>query len=301
MQGFLVLKNKIMNRQLLEQANNLRRSGQNKLADEIYDQLLHYEPNNEEIIFCKAMNIISSDPRKSIHLFARVLEINPNVNVVYGNLITIATDNNLYELVIPIFDRAIKTNPNNLDLIYQRATMIGNQGNYKKALIEFYRVVDNSTLSNNPDIFEEHQISKDIEISKVHLRLETQLENYILPIPNENEIRRTKIKEYEYTLPINNPNSKNYFIDFGKHMGLSIKEVINKQPDYLIWCILNLHSFCVSEEILEILRNKGLNVTQAENINLFKLKLSREEIPTINFDGEAPDSFTIDIDGNIIF
>jgi tetratricopeptide (TPR) repeat protein len=295
------LKNEDMNRQLLEKANNLRRSGQNELADEIYDQLVLSEPNNDEFIFCKAMNITNSDPQRAIHLFAKVLEINPNVGAVYGNIATIAVDNNLYDLVIPVFDKAINSNPNNLDLIYQRATLIGNQGNYKEALIDFYSVVDNSTLGTNPDIFEEHQISKDIEISKVHLRVETQDKSYHAPIPNEDEIRKIKIKEYEYTLPVKDSNSKNYYIDFGKHMGLSIKEVLANQPDYIIWCILNLHSFCVSEEIIEILRKKGLNVTQAENINLFKLKLSREEIPTIEFDGEAPDSFKIDEDGNIIY
>lgn len=84
-------------------------------------------------------------------------------------------------------------------------------------------------------------------------------------------------------------------------MGLSIKEVIQNQPDYIIWCILNLHSFCVSEEIIELLRRKGLNTSQVENINLFKLQISREVIPTIEFDGEASDSFTIDEDGNIIY
>jgi len=290
-----------MNRELLEKANNLRRSNQNILADEIYDQLLKIEPNNDELIFNKALNITNTDPKRAISLFERVLEINPNVNAVFGNLATIAVDNNLFELVLPIFNKGINANPNDLDLVYQRATLIGNQGNYKKALIDFYKVIDNSTLANNPELFQQHQISKDIEISKVHLRFETQDKNYTSPIPNENEIRNIKIKEYEYTIPDNNMDSKNYFIDFGKHMGLSIKEILDNQPDYLIWCILNLHSFCVSEDIIEILKIKGLNVKQAENINLFKLKLSREEIPTITFDGEAPDSFTMDEDGNIIY
>lgn len=290
-----------MNRELLEKANNLRRSNQNKLADEIYDQLLKIETKNDELIFNKALNITNTDPKKAISLFERVLEINPNVNAVFGNLATIAVDNNLFELVLPIFNKGINANPNNLDLVYQRATLIGNQGNYKKALIDFYKVIDNSTLANNPELFQQHQISKDIEISKVHLRFETQDKNYTSPIPNEDEIRNIKIKEYEYTIPENNTDSKNYFIDFGKHMGLSIKEILDNQPDYLIWCILNLHSFCVSEDIIEILKNKGLNVKQAENINLFKLKLSREEIPTIEFNGEAPDSFTMDEDGNIIY
>jgi predicted O-linked N-acetylglucosamine transferase (SPINDLY family) len=295
------LKKILMNRELLEKANNLRRSNQNKLADEIYDQLLKIETKNDELIFNKALNITNTDPKKAISLFERVLEINPNVNAVFGNLATIAVDNNLFELVLPIFNKGINANPNNLDLVYQRATLIGNQGNYKKALIDFYKVIDNSTLANNPELFQQHQISKDIEISKVHLRFETQDKNYTSPIPNEDEIRNIKIKEYEYTIPENNTDSKNYFIDFGKHMGLSIKEILDNQPDYLIWCILNLHSFCVSEDIIEILKNKGLNVKQAENINIFKLKLSREEIPTIEFNGEAPDSFTMDEDGNIIY
>jgi len=290
-----------MNRDLLEKANNLRSAGQNHLADEIYDQLLRSEPNNDEFIFCKAMNLSKSDPNRAIHLFEKVLEINPDVKEVYGNIATIAVENNLYDLVIPIFNKAINANSNNLDLIYQRATLIGNQGNHIEALIEFYKVIDSSTLQDNPELFEDHQISKDIKISKVHLRFETQLKNIETSIPNEDEIRKIRIKEYEYTLPAIDSITKNYFIDFGEYLGQSLKEVLITQPDYLIWCILNLHNFCVSEEIIEILLRKGLNVSQVENINLFKLKISRHEIPIIEFDGEFPDSFSIDDDGNIIY
>ncbi|MCK9413619.1 MAG: hypothetical protein M0Q53_15070 [Prolixibacteraceae bacterium] len=289
-----------MNRDLLEKANDLRWEGQNHLADEIYDQLLMSEPNNDEFIFCKAMNLSKSNPNRAIQLFERVLEINPNVNEVYGIIATIAVENNLYDFVIPIFDKAINANSNNLDLLYQRATLIGNRGEHIQALIEFYKVIDSSTLSDNPELFEDHQISKDIKNCKVHLRFETQLKTFETPIPNEDEIRKIRINEYEYTLPVKDSIAKNYFVDFGKHMGLSIKEILRTHPDYLIWCILNLHSFCVSEEIIEILLRKGLNVSQVENINLFKLKISRHEIPLIEFHGEFHDSFSIDNNGNII-
>ncbi|MDN5215119.1 hypothetical protein QQ020_23765 [Fulvivirgaceae bacterium BMA12] len=121
------------------------------------------------------MNITGSNPKEALKLSKRVLGINPEVNAVYGNIATIAMENNLFDYIIPVFDDGISSNPNNLDLVYQRAILIGNQGDYVDALIDFYKVVDQSALADNPDLFSEDQISKDIEISKVHLRLKIKI------------------------------------------------------------------------------------------------------------------------------
>ena len=64
-----------MNRELLERANHLRMSDQNALADKIYNQLLEDDPNNDEYIFCKAMNVSKSQPREAVKLFTKVLEL----------------------------------------------------------------------------------------------------------------------------------------------------------------------------------------------------------------------------------
>ena len=289
------------NRAILEKANNHRNNGQNELAAPLYEQLLKLEPNNDEFLFYKALNISKYNPLEAIDLYERILEINPKGTAILENVLIIAKENNLYKRAISVFDKVLKQDPDNLELIYLRATLIADSGEYLRALIDFYSVLDNSTLKKDEKLFEEHNISKGIKICKIHLSFITQDRKISFPIPNENVIRKTKIKEYEYFLPLKNKNSKFFFIDFGKHMGLSIQEVLQKYPDYLIWCIVNLNNFCVSEEIIEMLRLKGLNIRQAENINLFKLQISREEIPSIEFNGEAPDTFSIDKDGNIIY
>ena len=173
--------------------------------------------------------------------------------------------------------------PNNIELVYQRAKQFCDKGNYVQALIEFYHVVDNSLLDNNPDKFESHQISKDIEITKKQLRLETQNRDIQVPTPNGGEIIGNShfAKEYEYELPCKNVNKERYYLNFGKFEGHSIKTVLKIQPSYLIWCITNVYGFCVSEEIIEILRKKGLNIDQIENLNLYNLKFARNSNPTI--------------------
>jgi hypothetical protein len=290
-----------MNRELLERANNLSNQNQNLLADEIYDYLITLHPNNDEIIFNKAINIKDSDPENSIILFAKVIEINPNINTAYNNIAFLATKNELIDLALSIFNKTIISNPNNLELVYHRATLIANQGNYISALLDFYKVVDNSNLIENPELYNQHQISEDIKIAKLHLRIETQEKIARLPIPNQFEIIFADIIEYEYPLPDSESNNQNIVLDFGDFKGLSIKEVLDNNADYIIWCILNIINFCVSEDIIEILRVKGHNISDASNINLFKLQTSREFIPTINLDGDPPDSFTIDEEGNIIY
>jgi len=289
------------NREMLEKANNLRRNGQNELADSFYDQLLISEPNNDEFVFCKAMNLVKSNPSKSIELFKKVLEINPNENASFGNIASIAIKNNLFEEAIPIFNKYIQKNPNNLDLIYQRGTLIGNNGNYLQALIDFYHVLDNSTLKDNPEQFLQHQISTDIALCKTKLRSETMNK----PMPDLGigiKYDSVQFKKYQYPLPANLFGDENFIMEFGKMMGNSIKEIIDKQPDYLSWCILNLDIFCVSEEIIEIIKRKGIDVSESEKVNLFKLKLLDETEPSIKFNGDTPpDSFTIDNDGNIIY
>lgn len=45
-------------------------------------------------------------------------------------------------------------------------------------------------------------------------------------------------------------------LKFGKHVGNSVNEILNFAPDYIIWCINNLEHFCVSEEIMDVIKNE---------------------------------------------
>ena len=288
------------NRELLDKANNLRRTGQNSLADKLYDQLLSTEPNNDEFIFCKAMNFTERNPELAISLFKKAIEINPNATAAFGNITATANQCGNHNLAISAFNDLLKRYPNNLEIIYHRAVHIGNSGDNLNSLLDFYFVVDNSTMSDNAEAFLGHQISTDIALCKTELRNKTNA-NPIPTVPNEAKLRSVKMKEYQYSLPAKLFGNENFLIEFGKMMGWTIKEIIQKQPDYISWCIMNLDNFCVSEDVIELVKRKGINTSESEKVNLLKLKIYEEQQPKLEFEGEAPDQFSIDEDGNIIF
>ncbi len=287
------------NRELIDQANTLRRNGQNNLADKLYDQLLSSEPNNDEFIFYKAMNVIESNPALAISLFQKAVEINPKASAAFRNIIATANLCGQHSLAISAFNELLNKYPNNLEIIYHRAVLIGNSGDNLNSLLDFYKVVDNSTMSDNAEAFLGHQISTDIALCKTQLRNETNSKP-TPQIPNQEKLRSVRMKEYQYSLPAKLFGNENYLIEFGKMMGWTIKEIIQKQPDYISWCILNLDNFCVSEDVIELVKQKGVNMVESEKINLYKLKVYDNQQPKIEFDGDAPDQFSIDEDGNII-
>lgn len=45
------------------------------------------------------------------------------------------------------------------------------------------------------------------------------------------------------------------FLDFGKYKGMTIKEVIDDDPEYLVWCLDNVNFFDVSENVLQLIEN----------------------------------------------
>ena len=216
---------------LLETAHSLRRSGQIFEALKLYDKPISEMPNNDEYIFGKALCLLESDPLNSIILFKRVIDINPNVTPAYGNIIVAARNANNYTEAINIFNDLVKKFPQNIELIYQRAILIGNNGDNLKALLDCYYVIENSPLKDNPDLFLKHSISQDIAFGKVQVRnrtLQIQL--------NEKSIyekyETIKIKEYQYKLPAKLFGDENYYLEFGKYMGYSINEILKKDSSY---------------------------------------------------------------------
>ena len=78
-------------------------------------------------------------------------------------------------------------------------------------------------------------------------------------------------------LPIKFFGTEKYLFDFGSMLGMTTKEVIDTKPDYIVWCVLNIDSFCVSEEIIEIIKRKGVTMGKSESLNLIKLNILEEQ------------------------
>ena len=285
--------------ELIDKAKNFRISGQNGLADKLYDQLLSTEPNNHNFIFYKAVNLAESNPELAILLLKKVIEIDQKVLSALRNITVIASKSGKHSLAITVFNELIEKYPTSLEIIYHRALQIKSGGNNLQSLLELYKVVDNSIINNNAEAFLANQISTDIASSKTELRNETNSK----PIPriaNEEELKTVKMKEYQYSLPAKLFGDENFSVDFGEMVGWTIKEVIKKRPDYISWCILNLDNFCVSEEVIELVKQRGINVSESEKVNLFKLKIYDSQQSRTVVDGNFPDRFHIDKDGNII-
>ncbi len=277
------------NRELLDKANNLRISGQTDSADKLYDQLISLEPDNDEFIFYKAMNVTDSNPVLAIYLFKKAVEINPRKTTI-SNITAIAYQSGNYDLAILVFNDLLKKYPDNLEIFYNRAAVLGNKGEYLKCILDFYFIVDNTQFSNDAEAFLRHQIAIDIALCKTNLRNES-LSKPLPTISNQEKLSLVRMKEYHYTLPASLYMNEIYLIDFGKNDGLTIKEIIEKQPEYISWCIINLDNFCVSEDVIELVKQNGVNMNESEKVNLFKLKI---------YETQRTDQLSIDKDGNII-
>jgi len=277
------------NRELLDKANNLRISKQTDSADKLYDQLISLEPDNDEFIFYKAMNVTDSNPELAIYLFKKAVEINPRKTTI-SNITAIAYKSGNYDLAILVFNDLLKKYPDNLEIFYNRAAVLGNEGEYLKCILDFYFIVDNTQFSNDAEAFLRHQIAIDIALCKTNLRNES-LSKPLPTISNQEKLSLVRMKEYHYTLPASLYMNEIYLIDFGKNDGLTIKEIIEKQPEYISWCIINLDNFCVSEDVIELVKQNGVNMNESEKVNLFKLKI---------YETQRTDQLTIDKDGNII-
>ena len=276
--------------EILNNANQFRKSGNFKQALQLYDLLLESNPDNENIIFNKALCYVDTDPKFAMFLLGQVIAINPNLTAVYGNIVVLANKTANYNLGITIFNGVLNNHQLHLEAIYHRAVLIGNSGDFLKALLDFYFVLENSILIDNPDLFLKHTISTDIAFSKTQLRNETSM------ISLNEDISKfypgIRMKEYQYKLPILLFGNENYLLDFGKMMGFTIKEVMDKQPEYIPWCILNLDNFCVSEEIIEMLRLKEVNINECKKINTIKLKIKVNDEIEDEIDNECFDEDT---------
>lgn len=286
--------------QLIEQARNLRNTGNLDDAFGIYDQILKSDPKNLEALFGKAIGLADSNPKESYLLLKKILTIDKKILVAYENLAIAANLVGEYEEAIGIIDKGISLYPNNLDLIYHKATLVGNSGNSLNAILDYYYIIGKLDFKTNPEAFLNHQISSDIALCKTNLRNRTLNESDIANLNVEYETSR-QIKEFHYQLPAKLFGDENFYFDFGKMNGYSLNEVIDHDPSYIIWAIMNIDYFCVSEEIIEILKRKGLNIYECITLNSIKLQQLENQKPNVDFDGEYRGSFTIDENDEIVF
>jgi tetratricopeptide (TPR) repeat protein len=98
------------------------------------------------------MNVTDSNPVLAIYLFKKAVEINPRKTTI-SNITAIAYQSGNYDLAILVFNDLLKKYPDNLEIFYNRAAVLGNKGEYLKCILDFYFIVDNTQFSNDAEAF----------------------------------------------------------------------------------------------------------------------------------------------------
>ena len=63
-----------------------------------------------------------------------------------------------------------------------------------------------------------------------------------------------------------------YTINFGKHRGQTIAEIIDTNPTYIKWCLIHLDHFNVSDEIWQQLTSRYPHLSDAELTSAYEHK-----------------------------
>ena len=64
---------------------------------------------------------------------------------------------------------------------------------------------------------------------------------------------------------------KNFRFNYGKHKGKSVEELLQEDPQYLVWTTVNCSWFNLQPEILEALPNKAYKLRKQSEPNTHKL------------------------------
>jgi hypothetical protein len=71
--------------------------------------------------------------------------------------------------------------------------------------------------------------------------------------------------------------NENYYFLEGKYTGISIRDLTESDPQFLNNSIINLEYFFVTEEIVEMLAKKGIDVSRSKIINTVKIQTKESE------------------------
>jgi tetratricopeptide (TPR) repeat protein len=114
---------------------------------------------------------------------------------------------------------------------------------------------------NNPKIQIDENNPIYIELDELRINFHDKVDEN--EIPSDDEQNANKLMLYR----------SNYKLGFGKYEGLEIKEVVEKDPHHILWCIINLKHFAVENNIFLNVGIKNEPYIVALEYNLIKLKL----------------------------
>lgn len=260
----------------LDLANQYRRSGQNAEAEVLYDQLLFNDPLNVIYLFNKGLNNTTKNPHFALDLFEKVVTIEPNQVAAYRNIRILSDQTQQHQRGLTLLINFLNKNPDNIEVLYERAVLLGNSGDDLNDLLNLYYVLEFCLENEHPPTLTIDQIIQDIAFSKVQLRNKT-FNTWIQDMSIHDAYKGKELIEFSYELPRKLFGNENYYFLEGKYEGLIIRDLIELDPQFLNNSIINLEYFFVTEEIVEMLAKKGIDVSKSRIINTVKIQTKESE------------------------
>jgi tetratricopeptide (TPR) repeat protein len=186
----------------LDLANQYRRSGQNAEAVALYDQLLINDPLNVIYLFNKGLNNTTKDPHFALDLFEKVVTIEPNQVAAYRNIRILSDQTQQHQRGLNLLISFLNKNPDNIEVFYERAVLLGNSGDDLNCLLNLYHVLEFCLENEHPATVTIDQIIQDIAFSKVQLRNKT-FNTWIQDMSIHNAYKGKELIEFSYELPKN--------------------------------------------------------------------------------------------------
>jgi len=205
---------------------------------ERFDEALKYcelgaKAHPDNIFYQYALGVANAKLEKyenAIKHYKRYLEANPQENGIKNIII-------IYEKIITIE-------------ILIKAEKVYNEGDFirAKALFEDYFATENNISENDLKIYllsvlkiNNPDISID-ETNPIYYRLNALKTSYTEKVKNggkliEDEINANKLLMY----------LSNYTIGFGIYEGENLSSIISNDPEYVLWCIINLDHFSINK------------------------------------------------------
>lgn len=208
----------------------------------------------------------------AIQEYTKAIEINPTYDFAYNSRGICKCFLNDYSSAIEDFNKALELDSKNdkagfnknkakmkiLQNTLNDATEEYENKNYKKALsqfeIYFHNSRFNSILSPVEDIATAYlffQLKANDSNAKLntgntyYLYLDTLIQQY-----NVKKDRKEKTTEDEDNAHKLIEYHSCYLIGFGKYEGQKVEDIIQKDCQYILWCILNLYHFSISNILL---------------------------------------------------
>jgi len=189
-----------------------------------------------------------NDFRGAVNDYIKCIEIDKNHLANYSLLSCLKRfeKNDIVLKIIEICEKNIK------NLILTQAKEAYKEGAYKLAKDLFEDYIADDTILNDSDLNIyllsllkniNHEKSID-ETNHIYIRLDALKSSYVEKLVNggkfsEEEENINKLMEYK----------SNYKIGFGNYEGQNISSIIEEDPEYVLWCIINLEHFSINKTL----------------------------------------------------